>query len=270
MKNNKLTKNELLKKYAKQFLISLAVTLVMVLFLVSPAAASSPSVSFDFGAGTEGASYGTIDLLMFFTLLALLPSVLVMMTSFTRIIIVLSLTRSALGTQQTPPNQALIGIALFLTLFIMQPVLTEINTVAYTPYKNGDITQAEFLQTAVVPLKRFMLKQTYTNDIELFVSISKDAGNEIAEITSQEDLMDLGLEIVVPSFITSELKRAFNIGFLLFVPFLIIDIVVSSTLMSMGMVMLPPSTIALPFKIMMFVMVDGWGMLFGTLVKSFN
>lgn len=258
-----------LKRYAIQFCVSVAVA-ALLFALMSVTVAAAPSLTFDLG-GEEGDSFGTVDLLLMLTLLALAPSILIMMTSFTRIIIVLSFMRSALGTQQSPPNQILIGIALFLTLFIMSPVLSTINEEAYQPYRDGQISQEEFIDLASVPLKEFMLRQTYTNDINLFVSIARD-GQTVSDlgIDSPEELTQLGFDIIVPSFVTSELKRAFNIGFLLFIPFLIIDIVVSSTLMSMGMVMLPPSMIALPFKIMMFVLVDGWGLLFGNLVQGFR
>lgn len=268
---NKLTAPKRdLNKYKKRFLISAAVTVALVILCCSLSVYASPTVTFDLGDAPDGGNFGIIDLLFTMTLLALAPSILLMMTSFTRIIIVLSFMRSALGTQQSPPNQILIGIALFLTLFIMQPVLVDINDVAYQPYRAGEITQQEFVDRASVPIKEFMLRQIYTNDLNLFLSISNNQTVEDLSIETQEDLVDLGLEVIIPSFITSELKRAFNIGFLLFIPFLIIDIVVSSTLMSMGMVMLPPSMIALPFKIIMFVLVDGWGLLFGNLVRGFR
>ena len=266
-------KKHALKKAVLHFVVFTLLTgLLLAVFCLTAQAA--PSATFDLG--DEGApegegSFGVIELLMLVTLIALAPSILMMMTSFTRIIIVLSFVRSALGTQQTPPNQVLIGISLFLTLFIMAPVLTQINEEAYQPYKEGQITREEFVETAQVPMKEFMLRQTYTNDLNLFLSIA-DTGDTVDTliVNGPQDLTKLGLEIVVPAFMTSELKRAFNIGFLLFIPFLIIDIVVSSTLMSMGMVMLPPSMIALPFKIMMFVLVDGWGLLFGNLVRGFR
>lgn len=261
----------LLKKYLIRFLLAALVTMALTGLLVVSAKAAS--VTFDLGnsAGEGDGAFGVVELLFLVTLIALTPSILIMMTSFTRIIIVLSFMRSALGTQQSPPNQVLVGMALFLSLYIMQPVLSTINEQAYQPYKEGIITQQEFLDTAAVPLKEFMLRQTYTDDLNLFLSLSRDGRTAGALIVNgPEDLTEIGLEVIVPSFMTSELKRAFNIGFLLFIPFLIIDLVVSSTLMSMGMVMLPPSMIALPFKIMMFVLVDGWGLLFGNLVKGFR
>ena len=208
---------------------------------------------------------GSIQLLFLFALLAVAPSLLIMMTSFTRIVIVFSFLRNAIGLQQTPPNQVIIGLALFLSLFIMQPVLTEINADALDPYVNGEITQEVALDRMQRPLKQFMLRQTKAEDLNLFLSLSGE-GEQLQEINPDE-LMNLGMEVVVPSFITSELKRAFTIGFLLFLPFLIIDMIVSSTLMSMGMVMLPPSMISLPFKLMLFVVVDGWSLIMEMLVK---
>jgi flagellar biosynthetic protein FliP len=173
-----------------------------------------------------------------------------------------------MGLQQSPPNQVLIGLSLFLTLFIMAPVMKDINETAYKPYRDGQITMEQAGEKAAKPLKAFMLRQTQKKDLQLFLDIS---GAEIPETKTNEELADnLGLDVLVPAFITSELKRAFTIGFLLFLPFLIIDIVVSSTLMSMGMVMLPPSMIALPFKVLLFVLVDGWNLLLGTLVQGFR
>jgi flagellar biosynthetic protein FliP len=209
----------------------------------------------------NGKGVDTLEIIEMFTLLALAPSILIMTTCFTRIIIVLSFLRNALGLQQTPPNQVLIGIALFLSLFIMNPVISEINTQAYQPYKEEKITQEQFLEKASVPLKKFMLKQTKKDDLNLFVKLSK------SEVKSFDDVP---ITVVIPAFMTSELKRAFTIGFLIFIPFLIIDMIVSSTLMSMGMIMLPPAMISLPFKLLLFVLVDGWDLLFKTLATSFN
>ncbi len=258
-----------LKKQLKRFAISALLTCV--LLAVCTTVSAAPSITFDLGDDVAAGSYGMVDLLFTVTLIALVPSLLVMMTSFTRIIIVLSFMRNALGTQQSPPNIVLIGLGLFLTLFVMSPVLGEINEQAFEPYQAGEITQEEFIDIAQVPLKEFMLKQTYQDDLALFVNIANNSRAEDDRVVvDSENLTDLGLEIVVPSFVTSELKRAFNIGFLLFIPFLIIDIVVASTLMSMGIVMLPPSLISLPFKIMMFVLVDGWNLLFSSLVAGFN
>ncbi|MDD2189644.1 MAG: flagellar type III secretion system pore protein FliP [Eubacteriales bacterium] len=210
----------------------------------------------------EGAD--AVKIIIVLTMISLAPFLLLMMTCFTRIIIVLSFLRNALGLQQTPPNQVLIGLALFITFFIMQPVLTEVNETALQPYNDGLIETEVFLDRAAVPMKEFMLKQTGGEEVELFKSLSAD--KEAAAMHGA----DIPLHIVVPAFITSELKRAFLIGFLLFLPFLIIDLIVSSTLMSMGMIMLPPVMISLPFKIMLFVIVDGWGLLIKTLVMTYN
>lgn len=210
----------------------------------------------------NGNNVQTLEILFMLTTVALLPSILIMMTSFTRIIIVLSFLRSALGTQQTPPNTVLVGISLFLTLFIMSPVIDDINTNAYIPYKNEQITQAEALTNASVPVKNFMLKQTEISSLNLFL--------DFAKVEQPENLEQLPMKVVIPSFMTSELKRAFIIGFLIFIPFLLIDIVVSSTLMSMGMIMLPPAMISLPFKILLFVTIDGWQLMFSTLVQGFH
>lgn len=268
--NSKKAYGAELKKHLLFFAISLLMVVVLSAFLCTVTYAA-PGISIDLNAGEDsGGTLGAIELLFLMAILALAPSILIMMTSFTRIVIVLSFLRNALGTQQSPPNQVLVGLALFLTLFIMNPVITEINKTAYIPYKEGVITQEVAAQRAVKPLKVFMLKQTQKKDLNMFLSISKSPVPQLKEGQSIEAFTDLGLEVIVPSFITSELKRAFTMGFLLFIPFLIIDMVVASTLMSMGMVMLPPAMIALPFKIMMFVLVDGWGMLMGTLVQSFR
>ncbi|WP_313528336.1 flagellar type III secretion system pore protein FliP [Anaerotignum sp.] len=210
----------------------------------------------------NGGGIQTLELFLMITVISLLPSIVIMMTSFTRIIIVMSFLRNALGMQQTPPNTVLVGISLFLTLFIMSPVLSQINENAYIPYKNEQISADEAIDRASVPMKTFMLKQTEVDTLDMFMEFS---GEEITE-----NYEDLPLTVIIPSFITSELKRAFIIGFLLFLPFLLIDIVVSSTLMSMGMIMLPPAMISLPFKILLFITVNGWQLLFSTLIKGFN
>lgn len=213
----------------------------------------------------NGSSVDTIEIIALLTVMSLLPSILIMMTSFTRIIIVLSFLKNALGLQQTPPNQVMVGIALFLTLFIMSPVIDEINVDAYQPYKNEEITQQEFFTKASEPIKIFMLKQTGDSELKMFMDMSRDE-----KLKSTKNIQELPLTIIIPSFVTSELKRAFVIGFLLFIPFLIIDMIVSSILMSMGMIMLPPVMISLPFKLLLFVLVDGWSLLFKTLITTFN
>lgn len=206
----------------------------------------------------------TLELLLMLTVIALLPSILVMMTSFTRIVIILSFVRNALGVQQVPPSMVMVGISLFLTLFIMDPVISEINTNAYQPYTQEEITQEEALRRAQEPMKEFMLRQTEISSINMYIDLAD------LEPPEEDQLTELPMTVIIPAFMTSELKRAFMSGFLLFLPFLLIDIVVSTTLMSMGMFMLPPATIALPFKLLLFVTVDGWQLLFHTLVQSFR
>ncbi|MCC6170421.1 MAG: flagellar type III secretion system pore protein FliP [Gammaproteobacteria bacterium] len=203
----------------------------------------------------------TLQVLALMTALTLLPALLLMMTSFTRIVIVLGILRQALGAGQTPPNQVIIGLSLFLSLFVMSPVLERINAEALVPYRNGQIETTVALERATGPLKQFMLGQTRESDIATFVRISGGKGFEKPE--------DVPLSILVPAFVTSELKTAFLIGFLLFIPFVIIDLVVASVLMSMGMMMLSPVLISLPFKLMLFVLVDGWSLVMGTIAGSF-
>lgn len=213
----------------------------------------------------NGENVQTLQILFLTTIITLLPSMLVMMTSFTRYIISFSFLRSALGLQQNPPNMVLIGMALFLTLFTMSPVLDQIQTQAYEPYVAEEITQEEFLARAEVPLKDFMLENMEPSSLELFCDL---AGVDAP--TTTEEAEALSFRIVVPAFMTSELQRAFLIGFYLYIPFVLIDVVVASTLMSMGMIMLPPSMISMPFKILLFIALDGWQLLFSTLVRSFQ
>lgn len=225
-------------------------------------AAAAPAVSVTLGGEDAAGMADSVRLLLLFTVIALVPSILIMMTGFTRIIIVLSFLRNALGLQQTPPNQVLAGLALFLTLFLMSPVFTEINETAYEPYVAGTITQDEALGEAVKPMRAFMLRQTNKEDLNMFLELSGEG--------EPASLDEVKTTTIIPAFITSELKRAFIIGFLIYLPFLIIDMVVASILMSMGMVMLPPVMISLPFKVMLFVIVDGWGLLVRSLILSFN
>jgi flagellar biosynthetic protein FliP len=212
--------------------------------------------------GTGSTQYSlTLQLLALMTVLTLLPSLLLMMTSFVRIIIVMSLLRQALGTAQTPPNQVLLGLALFLTIFIMMPVFSSVYDEAVTPYFNEDIGFEEAVEVAREPFRTFMLNQTRESDIALFVEI---AGN-----TEVVEPADVPFSTLVPAFITSELKSAFSIGFLIYIPFVVIDLVVASVLMSMGMMMLSPMMISMPFKLMLFVLVDGWTLIMGSLTSSF-
>jgi flagellar biosynthetic protein FliP len=212
-----------------------------------------------------GTSYSVpVQTLLFFTLLTFLPAVLLMMTSFTRIIIVLSLLRMALGTQTTPPNQVLIGLALFLTLFVMGPTFDRLHETAYAPYRDGKVGFEQALAQGADPMREFMLRHTRANDLELFTRMAR------IEDRGEGQPQALPLRVVIPAFVTSELKTAFQIGFMVFIPFLIIDMVVASVLMSMGMMMLSPVLIALPFKLMLFVLADGWNLLIGSLVASFQ
>ncbi|MGN6702705.1 MAG: flagellar type III secretion system pore protein FliP [Burkholderiaceae bacterium] len=203
----------------------------------------------------------TLQTLLLLTALSFLPAALLMMTSFTRIIIVLSLLRQALGTQTAPPNQVMVGLALFLTLFVMSPVLDRIYTEAYQPLSENRITMMQALEKGAVPLKGFMMKQTRQSDLALYVRLSGSPALQGPD--------DVPLRVLVPAFITSELKTAFQISFAIFIPFLIIDMVVASVLMSMGMMMVSPAIVALPFKLMLFVLVDGWQLLIGSLAQSF-
>lgn len=220
--------------------------------------ANNLSITYQDGQGNLS---GTLRILIILTLVALAPTIIIMMTSFTRIIIVMHFVRSALGTQTAPPNQVLIGLSLFLTFFIMNPVITEINTTAIQPFEAGEITQQEFLDTAVQPLREFMYGQTQTRDVRLFL--------DIEGIEGVDSIDDIPTRVLVPSFVISELRTAFIIGFLLYIPFIVIDMVVASTLMSMGMMMLPPTTISMPFKILLFILADGWNLVIGNLVRTF-
>ncbi|MBP2653105.1 MAG: fliP [Firmicutes bacterium] len=204
----------------------------------------------------------SLQILFMLTVLTLAPSILIMMTSFTRIIVVLSFLRSALATQQMPPNQVLIGLSLFLTFFTMSPYITQVNNNAMQPYLAGSITQETAMTEAMKPMREFMFKQTRENDLALFVNLS-----EMPRPNSQDDIPSTTL---IPAFVISELKTAFQIGFLIYIPFIVIDMVVASTLMSMGMMMLPPVMISLPFKILLFILVDGWHLVIRSLVASFN
>ncbi len=234
---------------------------IAALMIGSTAEAQTTSLALA-GEATAGQSYTlSIQILVMMTLLTLLPALILSTSAFVRIIIVLSILRTALGTAQTPPNQVLLGIALFMTFFVMSPVISQINETAAQPYIDGSMSAGEAFSVGIKPLRQFMLSQTRESDLHLFASIA-----------GRDDITDASLaplSIIIPSFMVSELKTAFQIGFLIFIPFLVIDLVVSSVLMSMGMMMLSPMIISLPFKIMLFVMVDGWALLLGTLASSF-
>ena len=210
----------------------------------------------------NGGNVPALDLIFLLTFVALLPSIVVMMTSFTKTIIIISFTRNAMGVQQSPPNMVLVGIAMFLTLYIMSPVLNRINQEAYQPYLREEITQQEAVERMVVPMKEFMLRNTELNTLNNFV--------EMSNTQIEENTMDYPLTVIVPSFMTTELKKGFTAGFLIYLPFLLVDIIVSTTLMSMGMVMLPPAMVSLPFKLLLFVTVDGWELLFSSVVQSYR
>ena len=237
----------------------LAAALFLLPFVASAAGIPAVTVTSAPGGGQEYSL--TLQILILMTAVTLLPGIVLMMTAFTRIVIVLAILRQALGAGQAPPNQVLIGLSLFLTLFVMGPVIDEINREAVQPYMAGTIDATTAMNTGADPLKRFMLDQTRESDIATFVRISGGEGFDKPE--------DVPLRILVPAFATSELKSAFQIGFLIFIPFVIIDLVVASVLMSMGMMMLSPVLISLPFKLMLFVLVDGWGLIMGTLAASF-
>jgi flagellar biosynthetic protein FliP len=258
-------------------LLAILILAIVALSLMTPATAApaTPEAAatdpVGGGAGTQdpnidisinGESSDAVRILLLLTVLTLVPSILLMMTCFTRIIIVFSLLRNAIGLQQTPPNQVLIGLALFLSLFIMQPVISDINENAYQPFSENEISAEEFIDRAEAPLKEFMLTQTQATDLNLFVQISK--------IELPDDPLEYPMTTVIPAFVTSEIKRAFIVGFILYIPFLIIDMVVASILMAMGMMMLPPATISMPFKLLLFVLVDGWGLLIRTLVTTYR
>ncbi|OYT88101.1 MAG: flagellar biosynthetic protein FliP [Burkholderiales bacterium PBB6] len=227
-----------------------------------PVPPSGPVLPLMVGQGAGGNSYSVpVQTLLFFTALSFLPAVLLLMTGFTRIVIVLSLLRQAMGTQAAPPNQVIIGLSLFLTFFVMSPTLDKVYETAWAPYSTNQIDFTEALKRGEGPMRTFMLKQTRQSDVQLFASLAK-----LDPAVKGEDVP---LKVLVPAFVTSELKTAFQIGFLIFIPFLIIDMIVASVLMSLGMMMLSPVLVALPFKLMLFVLADGWNLLLGSLAASF-
>lgn len=246
----------------KRFTPSLLLLLLNLIPVMAQAATGLEALTVETGE-SGGQTYSlSIQILLFMTALSVLPGALLMMTSFARIIIVLAILRQAMGTQNTPSNQLLVGLALFLTIFIMMPVFTQVYDDSLKPYLEEKITISQALETAQVPMRKFMLGQTRESDLNLFARI----GN-FGEVESPDQVP---FSMLLPAFATSELKTGFQIGFLLFIPFLVIDLVVASVLMSMGMMMLSPLIISLPFKIMLFVLVDGWALVFGTLAASFH
>lgn len=242
------------------FLGILALTLVAI---DAHAQVTLPSVNFGFKTSEKPDDVvNAIKIILLLTVLTLAPAIMILMTSFTRIIVVLSFLRQALGTQQMPPNQLLVGLALFLTLFVMQPFIKDINQNALKPYLSGQLGQEAAFNNAMAPLRKFMFHQTRPQDLELFVGMAK--------IEAPKTRADVPSLVLIPAFVVSELKTAFQIGFIIYLPFLVIDMVVASVLMAMGMMMLPPVIISLPFKIMLFVLVDGWSLIIGSMVKSFG
>jgi flagellar biosynthesis protein FliP len=244
-------------------LVLLALTAIV---LAGCNSSGQSDISVKVGDGQAASGNGqfalSLELLVAITVLSLVPAILMLATSFTRIIVVLSLLRSAIGIPNLPPNQVLMGLSLFLTLFIMGPVLAEANTNALQPYMNNTITQDEAIQKGIQPFREFMLRQTRPEDLQVFIDLSKEPRPATAD--------DVSTEVLLPAFVISELKTAFTMGFLLYIPFLIIDLVVASALMSMGMVMVSPTQIALPFKLLLFVLVDGWVLIVQSLVHSFG
>ncbi|MBD0380344.1 flagellar type III secretion system pore protein FliP [Paenibacillus sedimenti] len=248
-------------------LVLLLVISIFVLSLTASAAETDPSnpipgLNVNIGSSGTAGSSNTVTLLLLLTVLSLAPSFLILMTSFTRIVIVLGFVRTSLGTQQMPPNQVLIGLALFLTFFIMSPTLGQVNQTALQPYLKGEINQTQAFQKAAVPMKEFMFKHTRQKDLKLFLDYTKAQAPTGVE--------DIPITALVPAYAISELKSAFQMGFMIFIPFLVIDMVVSSTLMAMGMMMLPPVMISLPFKILLFILVDGWYLVVKSLLLSYS
>lgn len=248
-------------------IICLCIISGIVLLLVGPVSAEPiqlPDINLQVGgAGDKPQDISSaLQLIILLTVLSLAPAILILLTSFTRIIVVLAFVRSSLATQQMPPNQILIGLALFLTFFVMAPTFQEVNRDALQPYMKGKITQQQAYSTGMKPLRAFMIKQTREKDLALFVKMS--------HIKRPRNFNDIPNYVLIPAFVISELKTAFQIGFIIFVPFLVIDMVVASALMSMGMMMLPPMMISLPFKILLFVLVDGWNLVIQSLIASFG
>jgi flagellar biosynthetic protein FliP len=251
------------KKHLRAMLAVLSVAALGALVAV-PTEVMAQSINIDLGGGSGGdtsVAGRVVQMVMLLTVLSLAPSILMMMTSFTRIVVVLSFLRTALGTQQTPPNTVMMSLAMFLTLFIMMPTFQAAYDQGIKPLMAGDITELESIEKTTDPFKKFMLSHTREKDLMLFMNLSK---------TTTDKIENTPLQVVIPAFMISELRRAFEIGFLIFLPFLIIDMVTASILMSMGMMMLPPVMIALPFKIVFFVLVDGWYLICGSLVQSYG
>lgn len=271
IRQNKCNMIGFIKKHKKAIV---KISLIMSAFFIScmvlttnvfaDGSESDNLISIGISAGDGSDMSSVLQMLLVLTVISLAPSILIMLTSFTRIVIVLHFTRAAIGTQTVPPNQVIVGLSLFLTFFIMSPTFSEVYTSAIQPLSNNEISAQEAYNIGVKPIRQFMLKQVSTKDLDTFLRIAE------YEEGSIESADDIPMEVLVPSFIISELRTAFIIGFLIYLPFIIIDMVVSSTLMSMGMMMLPPTTISTPFKILLFVMADGWNLIIGNLMTTFN
>lgn len=247
------------------FIIPVAVLLLLILFTsaVSAAPLALPKIGLDVGASENPQDVAlSLQIMALLTILSLAPAILIMMTCFTRIIVVFSFLRNALATQQMPPNQILIGLSLFLTFFVMAPVWNDINQNALQPYLDGTLTQEIAFTRGMEPIRDFMVRQTREKDLALFVNL--------ARLPQPEDIKEVPTYVIIPAYAISELKTAFQIGFILYIPFIVIDMVIASTLMSMGMMMLPPMMISLPFKLLLFILVDGWNLLVQTLITSFR
>lgn len=251
-----------MRLHTRLILAFFAVAATLLLWAGEASAATNLDRSTDRLMSEQQTMATSLQIVLLMSVLTVLPSLLLMMTSFTRIIIVLSILRQALGLQQTPPNQVLVGLALFLSLFVMRPVFDEINQTAYAPYSSGRISVEQAVEASGDALHRFMIAQTRDKDLAMFA--------ELADAQAYEDPTDVPFSILLPAFVTSELKTAFIIGFLIYLPFLVIDLVVASTMTAMGMVMLSPSIISLPFKLLLFVLVDGWALTMGSLARSFG
>jgi len=249
-------------KRQQLFRILAVLSLLLITAVINAQAPAIPKVSINVGPGQEGDLSLSLQIILLLTVLSLAPAIVILLTSFTRIVIVLSFTRNALGTQQIPPNSVLIGLALFLTAFTMAPVWQQIDKDAYQPYMQKQIGYKTAFELAKFPLRSFMFKQTRDADLRLFI--------ELAKVQQPKTMAEVPTYILIPAFIISELKTAFTMGFLIFIPFVIVDLVVATVLMSMGMMMMPPVLISLPCKIMLFVMIDGWALIARSLVTSFN
>lgn len=246
----------------KKLALLLMLLLLMVPLLTSHASANPlPGINIEIGNGDEQPGSSALSLLLLITVLSIAPAILVLMTSFTRIVIVLGFVRTSLGTPTMPPNQVIVGLAMFLTFFVMAPTLGQVNEVALQPYLKGEMSQTEALSEAAKPMKEFMISHTRPKDLQLFMKYT--------QTEAPANVQDIPITVLVPAYALSELKSAFNMGFIIFIPFLVIDMVVASVLMAMGMMMLPPVMISLPFKILLFILVDGWYLVIQSLLRGF-